>query len=187
MHIEILKAEITGQLFLKWEYDEVSATRKTNHKAKSDAPIHEDLRGSIKALAPHFVLLTEMKKKPDVVKDIELHEASEKLLNKFIVQGFQIEETKGVRYITLTGMKILSNGKAVKFETPKTDRGNDEEAYEFFDELEEAIEVVQEETLQYMEGKQAEHPQTEMFDDEEFDPEEGETENAEFETQTDAA
>jgi hypothetical protein len=190
MQIEIKKAQITGRMFLSWEYDEVSGNRKTNLKAKSDAPIHEDLREAIKALTPHFVMLTEMKKKPELAKELDLKTVSESLLKLYNVKGFTIEEVKGITFITLTGTKILSNGKSINFETPRTDRGTDEDAYEFFDKLMELVESCQEEILDYMDGKQAESNQTEMFGEEagDFNPEETQQEEEEdMKFQTDDA
>ena len=184
MHIEIKKAALSGTLFLTYEYDETEAGRKTNHKCKSDAPIHEDLRDAIKALTPHFVMLTEMQKKPDLAKDLDLKTVSEGLLKKYTVKGFQVEEVKGITFVTLSGTKFLSNGQTVKFDTPRTDRGTDEDAYEFFDKLMELIEHCQEEILEYMDGKQAESTQTEMFDDDEadgFEPDRAEEEEKESE------
>lgn len=173
MHIEIQKAEISSRIFLKWEYEEQVDGRKTKHKASSDAPIHDDLSNAIQALVPHFVLLTEMKKKPDVVKVMDLGDLPEELLSKFKVKGIAIEDNKGDISYRISGMKFLKNGKSVSFETPKTDMGTDDDAYEFWEDLERKVETIKEEVLEYMNGKQAISNQTAMdFDEEEFDPSE---------------
>lgn len=169
MNLEINKAEITSGMFLKWEYTEYASGRETQIKAKSDAPIHEDLSNAIAKLTPHFVLITEMKKKSEVASDIDLESVPEKLMKKFQVKGFTEEQVQGETIIKITGTKLLKNGKAISFETPKTDRGSDEDAYEFFDQLIDTVESIKEEILAFMDGKQAESNQTNMFDG--FEPE----------------
>ena len=176
MHIEIKNAEITSSIFLKWEYDQTEEGRKTKIKASADAPIHDDLKEAFNRLIPHFVLLTEMKKKPDVVKTIDLPEdMDEELLNKYKVRGFSVEEKNGITAVKLSGLKILTSGKSVSFDAPKTKRGNEDEGYEFFDELMECVEHLKEEVMEYMEGKCSEHVQQTM----EFDGE-GEDEAQDF-------
>lgn len=173
-NIEINKASIVSSLFLSYEYDETEiGVRVTNHKCKSDAPIHDDLRDAFKALTPHLAMISEMKKKPDLVKDLDQKTVSEELLKKYRVKGFIVEFKKGATFITLLGEKKLSNGRIISFSTPPTDRGTDEDAYEFFDTLVELVEYCQEEILEYMNGKQAEQMQTELFGDEadDFEPE----------------
>lgn len=174
MHIEIKNAQITGSIFLAWEYIQTEEGTKTKIKAKSDAPIHDDLRAAFDKLIPHFVLLTEMKNKPEVVRNIDLEEIDEALLKQFKVKGFSIEEKNSDTNITLSGMKFLNTGKTVTFEAPKTNRGEGDNAYEFFTELLAAVEHLKEEILEYMEGKSNERPQVAMeFEDEadDFEPE----------------
>jgi hypothetical protein len=174
MHIEIKNAEITNTIFLKWEYDQTDMDRKTNIKAKADSPIHEDLREAFEKLIPHFVLLTEMKKKPQMAKIIDLKQLDEDLLSKFKVRAFTLEEKNGETSVKISGYKILTSGKAISFETPNTKRGNQEEGYEFFDELMICIEDLKDEILEYMEGKESERAQVAMeFGDEaeDFEPE----------------
>lgn len=175
MHIEIKNAEITGSIFLSWEYDQTDTGRKTNVKAKADSPIHQDLRSAFEKLIPHFILLTEMKKKPEMVKTIDLNEeVSEELLKKFKIKGFSLDEKNGETAVKISGVKILTNGKTVSFETPKTSRGNKDDGYEFYDELIQCIEDLKDEILEYMEGKESERAQVAMeFGDEaeDFTPE----------------
>ena len=174
MHIEIKNAQITGSIFLAWEYTQTEEGRKTKIKASCDAPIHDDLREAFDKLIPHFVLLTEMKKKPEVVDNIDLDELDEELLKKFRVKAFTTEEKNGETSIKLSGVKFLNTGKTVNFDTPKTNRGEGDKAYEFFTELLAAIEHLKEEILEYMKGKSGERQQVSMdFGDEaeDFEPE----------------
>lgn len=88
MEIEISKVELASRFFLKWDYTQKDGGRTTKFKANADAPVHDDLDDAIQALVPDFVLLTEMKKKSEVVKAIDLDELPEDLLAKFKVKGF---------------------------------------------------------------------------------------------------
>lgn len=169
--IEITKAEIIRDIFLKWEYEETQNGISTKYSANSTAAIHEDLHEAIQGLAPHFVLLTEMKKKPDVAKIIDLKQFPEELIKKFKVKSITIEDRKGDIYYTIAGTKYLKNGKSVNFSTPPTNKSaGDDDAYEFFEQLEQQVYQIQEEVFEYMQGKCAISNQTEMdFDG--FEPE----------------
>lgn len=172
MHNEITKAEIRSRIFLKWDYEEHENGRITKLKASADAPIHEDLNNAFQALLPHFLLLTEMKKKPEIIKSLDLSEIPETLQKKYTIKGFSVDDNKGDLYYTIYGSKILNNGKIVSFQTPRTNRGaSEEDMYEFFDKLEEKIEVIKEEVLEYMNGKQAAVNQTAMDFADDFEPE----------------
>ncbi len=181
MDIEIHKAEISSRIFLKWDYTINDGLRKTKIKASADAPIHEDLTDAFQALVPHFVLITEMKKKSDVVKAIDLKSIPESLLEKYRVTGIRIDDNKGDISYTITGHKILNTGKVVAFPTPKIRFAEHEDhRYEFIDKLEEQIGYIKEEVLEYMDGKEAKREQTSMGFGDEFDPESEEQPSEEF-------
>lgn len=182
MDIEIHKAEIASRIFLKWDYTQNDAGRKTKVKASADAPIHEDLADAFQGLVPHFVLVTEMKKKSDVVKAIDLKSIPEKLIEKYRVTGVQIDDNKGDISYTITGYKILNTGKVVSFPTPKIRVSENEDTrYEFIDKLTDAIEVIKDEVLEYMDGKEAIREQQAMDFGDDFNPEDAEQEEETFE------
>jgi len=182
MDIEIHKAEIASRIFLKWEYTQNDGLRKTKVKASADAPIHEDLVDAFQGLVPHFVLITEMKKKSDVAKAIDLKSLPEALISKYKVTGVQIDDNKGDISYTITGYKILNTGKVVSFPTPKIRVSEAEDTrYEFIDKLTEQIEFVKEEVLEYMDGKEAVRTQETMDFGDDFDPQSEEAEQEEFE------
>ncbi len=173
MDIEITSVEVVSRIFLKWNYQTTSEGRVTKIKASADSPIHEDLQEALQALVPHFVLITEMKKKQDVVKAIDLKHLPEELLKKYKVTGVTIEDKKGDISYTILGYKILNTGKTVAFPTPKIrTSASEDEAYEFLTKLEEQIEVIKEEVLEYMDGKEASREQTAMDFGDDFNPEE---------------
>lgn len=179
MNIEFTKIELASRIFLKWEYVQTDAGRVTKIKASADAVVHDDLADAIQGLAPHFTLLTEMKKKPEVAKIIDLKQISEDLTSKFKVTGLSIDDNKGELSYKISGYKILNTGKTVSFETPKIKReASEDDQYDFYNELEQQIEVIKDEVLEYMNGKEGISNQTSMDFGEEFDPN-AEVENTE--------
>lgn len=175
MELHINGAEIRSKMFLKYNYEEHRAGRKTVLTANCDAPIHEDLKDAFQKLIPHFLLLTEMKNKPEVVKKIDLDlPIDEDLLKKFYIKSFSVEEKNGEQHVQISGMKHLNTGKSISFSTNKTGPGTKDNSYEFYDQLIEAVENLQEEVMEYIEGKQAERAQAAIeFGDAagDFDPE----------------
>ena len=182
MEIEITKVELSSGIFLKWSYTHSEDGRKTKISASADALVHEDLADALQGLVPHFVLLTEMKKKPDVVKDIDLKSLSEDLTSKYKVKGISIEDKKGDTHYKISGFKILNTGKTVSFESPTVkSQATEENKYEFLQELMDQVEIIKEEVLEYMNGKCAIREQTTMDFGEEFDPNEETEEVGNFE------
>lgn len=183
MNIEFRKIEIASRIFLKWSYEQSENGRKTKINASADAVIHYDLGEAMEALVPHFVLLTEMKKKPDVAKQIDLKELSEDLGSKYKVTAISIDDNKGDMIYRISGYKILHTGKVVHFETPRVKRESSiEDAYEFFDNMVQQIEVIQEEVLQFMNGKEGTSSQTTMDFDDDFNPDVDQEESDEEES-----
>lgn len=172
MDIEISNVELSSRIFLKWNYTMTDNGRKTKIKASADAPIHEDLAEALQALVPHFALVTEMKKKQDVAKAIDLKSLPEALLNKYRVTGLAIDENKGDISFTITGYKVLASSKTVSFSTPKIRvSASEDDRYEFLDQLMQSVEVLKEEVLEYMDGKEAIREQSSMDFGDDFNPE----------------
>lgn len=175
-NMEIKGADIKSDMFLNVNYDVTDIGRKTKRTDKCDAPIHDDLRNAFNMLIPHYLLLTEAKKKTDVVKDIDLEkEVPEHLLKMFKITGFSIEDKNGEMAIKISGHRKLKNGKQVAFSTPNTTRGTKEDGYEFFDKLVDRIDELKEEVFEYIQGKQAERAQKSIDfgdDADDFTPEE---------------
>lgn len=182
MNIEFKKIEIASRIFLNWDCIQIENGRKTKIKASADAVIHDDMANAMHGLVPHFVLLTEMRRRQDVTKVIDLKELPEELLEKFKVTSVSIEDNKGAMNYRIAGYKILKTGKTVHFETPKIKlESSVEDAYDFFDEMVQQIELVKEEALNYMQGKEGTSSQTAMDFDDEFDPEEESMDKKDFE------
>lgn len=168
-NIKITKAEIKNRIFLKYWFIKSFGFKTNKNNTDSDAPIHPDLQQAFNNLIPHLALITEQVKKPDVVNVIDLKEDTpEELEKRFSIKSFEVSGSIDDESIKISGHRILKNGKRVAIETPITKRPTkDGDGYEFFDELVEKIEILKEEVFQYMEGKQAESNQTNMFDQDE--------------------
>lgn len=172
MEIEIQKVELAGRFFLKWDYNQKDGQRTTKIKSSADSPVHDDLEDAIQALVPDFVLLTEMKKKSEVAKAIDLKELPEDLLAKYKVRGVSIDDNKGDISYRIWGVKFLNTGKQISFESPRVRVSADgEDKYEFIEKLVEKVETIKEEVLEYMNGKEAMRDQTAMDFGDEFNPE----------------
>lgn len=171
MEITIHNVELSSRVFLKWKYTQNSSGRKTKISASADAPIHDDLRDAIQGLVPHFVLITEMKKKPEVAKIIDLKQIDEDLLSQYRVTGVSKEDNKGDISYRITGTKFLKNGKSINFDTPKVkEMAPEDDKYDFITELIAQVDMVHEEVLEYMDGKEGSTNQTSMDFGDDFDP-----------------
>lgn len=192
MHIEIKKAKIKRKIFLAYEYKQTVEGTQNEISTSSNAPIHPDLEEKFNALAPHFAFLTEEITKTEAKTIIEKgdEDALEELLKKFRVTGLSISDSGGEEGVVITGNKTLETGKVVNFNTPFTKYYDDMDGYEYGEQLSEVVDALKSEVLEYMDGKQAQSNQLEMFgeDGDEFEPgDDTETEDVDFETETDAA
>ncbi|WP_234110173.1 hypothetical protein [Chryseobacterium sp. R2A-55] len=152
-NIEIKKAKIKNGIFLAYEYLEKTDNYENKISTSSDAPIHDDLRESFKALVPHFALLTEETTKKtfdSCIKSGKIHDS----LGKFEVTGFTIGGNGDTEGVVISGHKVLESGNKVNFSTP-FQMFDDSENYDYATELLEAVEQLKNEVYEYMEGKQA--------------------------------
>lgn len=171
MSLTVKKAEIFSSLFLKFSYERQDLDVKNIVSTQSDAPIHDDLRNAFRSLIPHFAFVCEM-----VTDEKLVGKALENISDyigdkdsvvkpdflKFRVYGFSISKTgEGV---ILSGSKSLENGNEISFSTPMIKFDSD---YKFTAQLEDTVELLKEEVMEYMSGKQAPKAQMEMFSDEE--------------------
>ncbi|WP_435416295.1 hypothetical protein [Polaribacter aestuariivivens] len=174
MQIVIKRAAIKGSLFLSYDFEQTDVDVKNNIKTSSDAPIHEDLKNAFRKLIPHFAFICEeiTNKKlvekaignPDLyLKDRET--APDDAFFKYRVFEFKVVEKDGDEKVTISGSKQLVNLKEISFSTP--DKSLFDEDYPFRKELNENIDELKNEVLEYMQGKSAPKAQMEMFQEEE--------------------
>lgn len=146
-HIEIKKAKLIRKMFLEVEYTERTEDDTLEIKKKSNSVVHEDLKASFDALAPHLGKLCEQPK--DAVMS---------------VSGFTI--TGSEEGIVLTGTRKLSNGKMLNLNSPN--EKYEDSDYEDINEVAQLLEVAKGEIHEYLfEGKHAPKAQTELEFEEE--------------------
>jgi len=179
MEILIKKAGIVSSLFLSYEFEQTDSNAKNNNKTKSDAPIHEDLRKAFRALIPHFVYMCEEIVNEDLIAKAienpeEYLESEETSLHpaflKYYVYDFALQGKGDAEKLKISGSKRLENFKSISFTAPEVFLDNTQ--YRFSTELNDAVAVLKDEVLAYMEGKQAPKTQIEMFAGEEVEFEE---------------
>jgi len=176
MNVTIKKASIRGSLFLSYEFEQNDGGITNNIKTNCDAAIHDDLRLKFKELTPHFVLICEQVTDEKLIKkaienpEIYLHDrelAPDQTLFNYRVSEFSIFEKKGFQLLSISGAKALQNGNEIYFQTPPIDL--DSSDYKFIKELNKTVDELKQEVVFYMEGKQAEKLQIDMFTDSEED------------------
>lgn len=172
MNIVIKKATIKGSLFLSYEFEQTDVDVKNRIKTSSDAPIHDDLRNAFRALIPHFTFICEEVKSDKLVGKaiknpdsylLDPETAPDQTFFKYRVIEFSIIEKDGDEKVYLKGSKKLESTKEISFSTPGVSLFDQD--YKFISELNDAIDILKEEVLAYMQGKSAPKSQMEMFGD----------------------
>jgi hypothetical protein len=161
MEIKINSAEIRSGMFLKWNYEEIKPERRTSFSCNADGPIQEELKEAFQKLLPHFLLLTEMKGRKEVIESLDLgNELPEEITTKYKVTSFATKDKNGDITVEIKGVKHLNIGKTIGIP-------------EFYDQMIEIVEEIKNHILDYMDGKQSERVQVEMEfgDEDEFTPE----------------
>lgn len=128
--------------------------------------MHADLRSKFKALAIHMALTQGYIPKADI-KSITRY--NQDLVKSFTVTGVSIKAGEGV---IITGHKKTDFKAAANFNTPFTRLGDpDTAAYSFVEDLQEKLDELVEEVIQYLEGtKVGEDPQGKLDFKEEEEP-----------------
>lgn len=172
MHLHKIKIMVItiekAKLIKSGEKVEISFTKQADNGTRSsggevfDAIPHPDLKKSFDALVIHFALMTGQVPVKSV-KDIT--NVKEDLIEGFRVASFSIGgEREGV---TITGTRLLWNGKAFNSNTPYyLFEESEQNRYTFMDELIEALERLDDELKKYMDGtKRGTDGQLTMFAD----------------------
>lgn len=164
------KIIITKGKILKGDKVEIEFTQQNSmdeEPAKGtyehSAPPRKQLKSAMGALAIHACLLGEFIPLSSVG---DISRPNPNLTKDFNVSGFTIHNTGTEKEgVTITAQKMLSNGKALGFNTPVTRfEDQSENAYSYLDELSDSIELCKDEMLEYLNGKHAEDPQGKLFD-----------------------
>lgn len=186
MNIIVKKAAMRNSLFLNYEFEQRDVDVNNTIKTQSDAPIHEDLQHAFKRLIPHFAFIAEEIDEKLAKKAIEdpetylftlLEEAPEPKIHNYHVHEFSIVDKKGLNFVSFAGTKTLASKDVIAFSTPSIDLDSIND-YKFVQELSELIDVLKQEILEYMDGKQAPRKQLEMWSENEEEEHEEKTEKA---------
>lgn len=119
LSVEVLKAKITNEIFLYSEYKVNQKDDKGTFKKDGENPIHDDLKKAFAALTPHLANLAE-----------QYNNSGELDKAQITCRGFGIGGNgEGV---TLSGTRLLTNGKPFNFNTPyyKWDTDKSESLFE---------------------------------------------------------
>lgn len=180
MEILIKKAGITSGLFLSYDFEQTDSNVKNINKTKSDLPIHEDLRKAFRMLIPHFVFICEEITDEELIskaindydgylEDKETSKHPE--FFKYSVSDFELKGKGDNIKLRISGTKYLESFESISWPAPEILL--DSTKYKFIEALKDAVEVLKQEVIAYMEGKHAPKAQLEMFaGEEEYEEEE---------------
>lgn len=153
--IEIKKVRLKSNGKLEVGYVKTEGEMTINVPiAKYSTQTHQDLRVALANLRVHYKALSE-----------QITEKGK--TDEFTVTGYTVGGKEGDEWVILTGYRTLSNGQAFNYNTPLTRfQASDEEGegklYKDIKKLIKALESVDNEVLEYMEGKAAPDPQTSL-------------------------
>lgn len=201
--IEIYKAELKSDLFIKSSYHETVGKDTDQVTRDCSAPAHDDLRKLFRQLIPHLALITEQvrfddvhgrcasKETPEENPDADQREnlmdpdgifrfsdADWKIVTAMRCTEFCIKGNGDGEGVSLSGDRTLSNGKSVGISAPTTKYIDDVKMYALPGYLAELMETMKSEVYAYLfESKHAPDKQLVLFPaDEEDDADEEETE-----------
>lgn len=159
--MEISKVKIVEGKTLSVVYSIVDPEgKKATHAVDYESAIHEDLKRAFTKLDIHFGLITENIDLADVenIEDFDLQ-----LTENIHTTSYSKKNKEDDPGITLSGYKILKNGKALIMNCPYTRFLEKEEScYKYIDNLESVLAIVDDEVQSYLAGKHAEDPQLTM-------------------------
>ena len=157
--IEITKVKLTKEETAKIEYriiDQASLKTFSEMSGSYTNMVHKDFKTALAGLVPHMLLITQF-------TDKDLDKLGKKDLKDYEVRGISIggDEIHGV---VISGRKNLKSGKIFNINTPFTayELGEDD-SYDYPEELEEALQLVYEEAIEYIFNGKKDDSQHELF------------------------
>ena len=128
---------------------------------KCDRIAHQDLVDAFNALPVHLALICELREVHKLtLKKIALDPS---VLEGITVSSFFLSGESENEGVTLTGRKTLIDGKQIQLTTPSY-KWDDSDGYRNIEDLAALIDHLQNEILQYMDGKSAPSSQLKMFE-----------------------
>ncbi|WP_293916589.1 MULTISPECIES: hypothetical protein [unclassified Sphingobacterium] len=118
--------------------------------AKDPYLIHKDFQEAIDALRPHFALLCDLRE-ADIIKK-KIHQHHEEAFTHIRISGITISGTGDDQGVCIVGSKSYRS-KVLPMTTPFEKFFDDYSDYRFKEELHSAIQLVQYEAEEYLNGK----------------------------------
>jgi hypothetical protein len=166
MNIRIKKAKLKGRRVTLDYYNTVEQGSDAI-SVKCANLAHPDLLEAMDKLTPHFILLCELPEREALlvmlsggmtIEDVETSDFPKVQVTGYATGG-KDEEEGG---LTITGNRLLSGGKQLNIVSPPTKYHEDE--YEYAGELSLAVQAVEDEIYQFLNGKIS-NKQLDIFED----------------------
>ena len=164
MSITIKKAKLKGRR-LTLDYFRAVEGGSDTISVKCANQVHPDLLAAMDKLIPHFILLCELPESTALAIDLmanQIDEVDISELPKIQVTGFSIGGDDEDEGLTIIGSRLLEKGKSLNINSPFTKY--DREDYQYADELSLAIQGIENEIREFLNGKIS-NKQLDMFED----------------------
>jgi hypothetical protein len=122
--------------------------------------VHNDLTEAIESLKPHLAMLCEQTEAPLLRTGFDQMppESIKKIVEKYSISSFTVG--KNGEGVSIGGGKALSNSKFLELDSPHQEYDS---SYDWSPELSMTLDVVLQEVQLYMDGKEAEPVQGDLF------------------------
>ena len=163
MSITIKKAKLKGRRLTLDYFRSVEGGSDTI-SVKCANQVHPDLPAAMDKLIPHFILLCELPESTSLAIDLMANRIDEVNISEFPkiqVTGFSIGGDNENEGLTIIGSRLLEKGKSLNINSPFTKY--DHEDYQYADELSLAIQEIENEIREFLNGKIS-NKQLDMFD-----------------------
>ena len=141
---KVVRTKESVKIEFSSDEDRNGITETNGHKSVMKFVPHEDFALAFENLVFHLVKLSELEKNP--VKGEN---------DNFVVDGISISSKSQFSGVKILGHKELSDGRIVGIVAPFTALDEESSTYTFISDLIEAVETLESEAVQYLEGKHA--------------------------------
>lgn len=150
-----IKSVSVGEKFVTITYTKEEARQGITMPVKTTRKfpfnIHDELRGALDNLKPHFAILTESLR---VLKGQNLANITGSTeLEGFEVTGFESKKQGDNFGVIISGHRKLQDGRTVKFSTPFINFDVEISEYDYIVELNADVDIAKEEAIEYINGK----------------------------------
>ena len=142
--VKVLRTKEAVKIDYNFDEDRNGITETNSHKSVMKFVPHQDFVLAFENLVFHLVKLSELEKNP--VKGEH---------DNFVVDGIVISNKSELSGVKILGHKELSDGRIVGIVAPFTPLDDESSNYLFISDLIEAVETLESQAVQYLEGKHA--------------------------------